>query len=266
MTPPPEYPALPIPFVKGLMAGVVTMLGASGGTPALLQWMIGETFPQHQETLPHPNQLATFNPLYPYYRQSFGQPVPVPYHYLTYLRQGLDVLYTPRVGATMALRVGQHWWQGEPPIQQHRSNKDTLQYLLTPSILDVLHDARLEYIDKIRPITPGQAHTPLEPDEPLFLGIACRAFAAALLQEGGIECEVESTQQGTTVSFTSCPFCANQLPSCSLLCGVVEAMLLWAYRQPHRDSLTTALSGYRLEMRFWNADSHHIHLVLEEQS
>ena len=145
---------------------------------------------------------------------------------------GLDVIHTPRAGQGMALRIGQHWWQGEPPIQQHRSNKDTLQYLLTPSMLDVIHEARLEYVGKIRPITPGRPHTPLEPDEPFFLGIACRAFAAVLLQEAGIECQVESTQHYTAVSFPYCPFCANQLPSCNLLRGVVEAMLLWAYRQP----------------------------------
>jgi hypothetical protein len=265
MTPPsPQQPTLPIPFAKGLMAGIVDVLGASGGTPALLQWMIHEMFPQYQETLPHRNELAIFNPLYPFYRQSFGSPVPVPYRYLTYMRQGLDVLYTPRAGAGMASRIGQHWWQGEPPIQQHRSTKDTLQYLLTSSMLDVIHEARLEYVGKIRPITPGHPHIPVEPDGPLFLGIACRAFAAALLQEGGIECQVESTQQDTTLSFPCCPFCANQLKSCNLLRGVIEAMLLWVYRQPNLDSLTTAVTDYRLEIRLWNADSHHIHLVLEE--
>lgn len=133
-------------------------------------------------------------------------------------------------------------------------------------MLDAIHQARLAYVGKIRSLRPGQPHTPLEPDEPLFLGIACRAFATALLQEGGIECQVESTQQGTTVSFPSCPFCANRLPSCNLLRGVVEAMLLWAYRQPNLESLTTALAGYRLEMRLWNTDSHHIRLLHKERS
>jgi hypothetical protein len=47
---------------------------------------------------------------------------------------------------------------------------------------------------------------------------------------------------------------------------VVEAMLLWVYRQPNLDALATVLSGYRLEMRLWNADSHFIRLVLEERS
>jgi hypothetical protein len=265
MVPPqPDPPALSLPFAKGLMAGIVDVLGASGGTPALLQWMIREMFPRYQEALPNRDDLASFNPLYPYYRHLFGPLVPVPYRYLTYLRQGLDVLNTPRASEGMALRIGQHWWQGEPPFQQHRSTKDTLQYLLTPSMLDVLHAARLEYVSKIRPITPDQPSTPLEPDEPLFLGIVCRAFAAALVQQGGIHCQVESTQQYTAVSFPYCPFCANQLPSCNLLRGVVEAMLLWAYRQPNLDSLATAFFDYRLEMTLWNADSHHIRLILGE--
>lgn len=102
------------------MAGIVNVLGASGGTPALLQWMIREMFLQYQETLPQRTELAGFNPLYPYYRELFGLPVPVPYRYLTHLRRGLDVFSTPRTGEQMALRIGQHWWFALPPMLTDR--------------------------------------------------------------------------------------------------------------------------------------------------
>jgi hypothetical protein len=245
------------------MAGIVHVLGASGGTPALLDWMIRAMYPQYQAALPRPEQRASVNPLYPYYREYFGPLVPVPYVYLSALRRGLDAQFTPRGGSGIALAIGRHWWEGEPPIQQYRPTKATLQYLLAPSMLDALHEARIAYISQIRPHIPGQHHTPPEASEPLLLWAACHAFGAALLQQGGVSCQVARASHGADVVFPDCPFCEGQLLTCNLLRGVVEAMLLWTYRQPDLGTLRASPSGERIVVSLANDDSHRLQVYLE---
>ena len=161
--------ALPVPFTLGLIAGIVDTLGASGGTPSLLDWMIKEIFPRYHDHLPPIDERATYNPLYSYYRSHYGTLAPVDYAYLALLRRGLDVLHGIQAGSGIARRIGHHWWLGEPPIHQYRPLTDTLQYLLTPIILDNIHDARIAYISRIRPLEPGKPTIRLPSEEPLYL-------------------------------------------------------------------------------------------------
>jgi len=253
---------LPVSCTLGLMAGIVDALGASGGTPALLDWMIRERFPRFRDQLPPINDRATYNPLYPYYRSHYGSLAPVDHLYLALLRQGLEAQYGARGGNGIALRIEHHWWRGEPPIQQFRPLKDTLQYLLTPSILDITHNARLTYISRIRPMEPGKPPPPLPPSEVFMLTAACHAFSDIFAQQSRIECQVETISEHICIYFPSCPFCNNQLPTCNILRGVVEEMILWLYRKDTVESLNSALRGYSVTITPKMNDSHQMLIAL----
>jgi hypothetical protein len=254
--------ALPISFTLGLMAGIVATLGASGGTPSLLDWMIRKRFPRFYEHLPAMTERATYNPLYPYYRSTYGTLAPVDHAYLALLRQSLEEMYGERGGKGIALRIGQHWWRGEPPIHQFRPIKDTLQYMLTPNMLDVIHNARITYISRIRPMEPGKPTHPLPPSEPFMLIAACQAFADVFRQQSTMECQVETTNESICIRFPSCPFCNNHLSACNILRGVVEEMILWLYRKDTLASLNTSLRDYSLTMTPKKNDSHQMLIKL----
>lgn len=258
--------ALPVPFTLGLIAGIVDTLGASGGTPSLLDWMIKEIFPRYHDHLPPIDERATYNPLYSYYRSHYGTLAPVDYAYLALLRRGLDVLHGIQAGSGIARRIGHHWWLGEPPIHQYRPLTDTLQYLLTPTILDNIHDARIAYISRIRPLEPGKPTIRLPSEEPFMLTAACQAFAEVFTKQSTIECQVESIEDTICILFPSCPFCNNQLATCSVLGGVVEEMIVWLYRKDTLDSVNKVLRDYSLNITPRNNDSHHVLITLTRKA
>ena len=255
-TSPQDINALPVSVAKGLIAGFVEVLGSSG-THALLNWMVRERYPAFTDALPEPHQLAQFNPLFPYYRDLFGAPLAVPYLYLALLRQGLDVFYPQNV-PQLAHAIGIHWWMGEPPIQQNRSQKDTLNYLMTNTLLDQLYTARQDFISQIRPSLSGKLSVSPSPDERWLLTRATHAFAYTFQTTTGIAATVTNNSQTVDIRFSNCPFCNNRLPHCNVLPGVFQAFLLWLYRTPTQVTLASVIGGYQLKELIQHDNSHHI--------
>jgi len=208
------------------------------------------------------NERATYNPLYPYYRSHYGSLTPVDHAYLALLRHGLEAQYGAHGGNGIALHIGRHWWRGEPPIQQFRPTKDTLQYILTPTMLDVIHNARMTYVGRIRPMESGKPTHPLPPSEPFMLTAACQAFVDVFRQQSTIDCQIETNNESICIRFPSCPFCNNYLSTCNILRGVVEEMILWLYRTDTLKSLNTLLHNYSLTIIPKNNDSHQVLMKL----
>lgn len=253
--------SLPIPVAKGLIDGFVHVLGASAAQ-SLLQWSVLERFPEFAGNLPKQSDLASLNSLFPYYRDHYGTPIAVPYRDLILIRLGLDELY-PAQASKLAFAIGFHWWIGEPPILQQRSQTDTLHYLLMSSLLEQLYIARRDSIARIHPLVPGELTTAPELAESSLLMQAISAFARTFQDASGITATVSvSSNQLIGIAFSRCPFCNNRLHSCNLLYGLFEAFLMWLYRVPSQEGIETAVEGYLLERTPKDGNSHSISLRL----
>ncbi len=99
-----------------------------------------------------------------------------------------------------------------------------------------------------------------------MLTAACQAFAEVFTKQSTIECQVESIEDTICILFPSCPFCNNQLATCSVLGGVVEEMIVWLYRKDTLDSVNKVLRDYSLNITPRNNDSHHVLITLTRKA
>jgi len=56
--------------------------------------------------------------------------------------------------------------------------------------------------------------------------LATKNFAKRIKSSGGVLVTLDEFDTGMQITFSECPFCANGLPACNILFGVVQGMLL----------------------------------------
>lgn len=173
-----------------------------------------------------PEQLVQYNPLYAYTRQSTVERGVVNYIYVSKLFDMLERLnQTHHNNSFNREMIGRSWWRGIPPIVQNRSYRYNLQRIVGSKLLSLYDNVDL---------------FAMESPEPLRLRFACRIFAKVLIEDIGIQCQVDARYTTTLLTFPDCPFCANKLSECRVLFGVVKAFILWLYDSSEDDSFTVA--------------------------
>lgn len=253
---------LPVAFTKGLIGSIIDIFGYESGAPELLQLSVADTLPEMRHWQDWFSLVATLNPLYAYYRSDLGIPEPVDYSFLDRLRRAIDKLY-PHGDAYLAQQIGWSWWMNDYPLARRWYSSYSLQHVAGSAIVQALQQTKLQ-----PPPTAHDGEARFVWAEEQRIRIACRKFAQVIQHEGGIACTIKERERALLVHFTDCPFCANKMPDCGILFGLIERMLLWLYGERHIDKgaqarytvCTTATDGL-LNVRPAHDDTHAVAII-----
>lgn len=191
---------LPVDFTQSWVQAYFDILWAS---TAIGTW--GITF---RDWFPNLENM----PLYPYYTHSANDPShlePVDYWFFQQTRIGLNEYIGEDAADERFEIIGLEWWSylnniiGKsiiPPYQY----KIPLSNPLSEEICELTPQQFAEH--RIR--------------------LAVSNFAKNMQGDGRIICKLDKFDRGLQLSFPECPFCANELPRCNILFGVVQGMLL----------------------------------------
>lgn len=253
--------SIPVPFIKGLMGAIIDIFGYGAGAPDLLRLSVDDKLPPMQHWQDWLWLVATFNPLCAYYRSDLGTPEPIDYRFLERLRQAIVTLY-PQGHAFLSQRIGWSWWVNDYPLARRWYSSYSMQHLLGPVIVQTLQQTTVP--------PPPDDHAGIARfvwTEEQRVRLACRQFVQALQSDGGISCTIVEHERALLIWFTDCPFCANRLPECGILFGLVERMILWLYGERHVDkvsrthSVCAEITNGLLSVRTVRDDSHAVAIV-----
>src|SRR5947209_3082172 len=101
---------LPFIFVRGLVNAIISVMGYSGGTPALLNLAIEAYLPLGNDGKPSWTVVPNHQPLWSYYREGQANFPPVDFAYLSLLLPGIVKMYGLRGAKDLSRRIGQKWW------------------------------------------------------------------------------------------------------------------------------------------------------------
>lgn len=143
---------------------------------------------------------------------------PVDYWYLEQMRKGFIEYYGPH-SAPRAQLIGSVWWASRRTVLSRGGGLYDLQYLIgfdiVQSLRQVFHMKHPDYYS-LNPL--GRKN---------LIQVACQTFSDKLQSESGLACRITEHHTGFLITFPDCPFCANKLPTCNILFGVVQGLLLW---------------------------------------
>lgn len=157
-------------------------------------------------------------PLYPYHKNNSSQFEPVDYWFFEQTRKGLDGYIGERAAGQRSGIIGFEWWS-------HLNGE------IGDSIIPPFKYSKL-WSDGICELTPQQLAE-------YRIRLAVSNFAKNMETNGGILSRLDELERGLQISFPECPFCANDLPECNMLFGLVQGMLL------HQCGLQPILSGWK---------------------
>jgi hypothetical protein len=148
-------------------------------------------------------------PLYAYYKNNSSQFEPVDYWFFEQTRKGLDNYIGERSAYRRSEVIGFEWWSY---LNDIIGNNIIPPYQFLPPLSNPLSE-------EIYELTPQQFTE-------YRIRLAVSNFAKNMEAYGGIICKLDQVDRGLQISFPECPFCANELPGCNILFGVVQGMLL----------------------------------------
>jgi hypothetical protein len=208
----------PVNFTHGWIQTHLNVLGADG-VPGLIGFGFREWFSKIGDV-----------PLYQYYRYWWDKTIksddkceynfePIDYWFLEQMRKSLDTYYGPAASIRIAPRLGANWW-GNSVFHTSWQVLYNLPYLLgfDATWLEVDQDTNSQ--------SPAYKPTPLIRMQRL-IRLASHRFIDKMQNNGGIAGTLVEHDTGLLITFPDCPFCANQLPECNILFGVVQGMLRW---------------------------------------
>jgi hypothetical protein len=156
------------------------------------------------------------NPLYSYHLKAIpsGKTInlePVDYWVLEQVRRAFNDYYGERAANRLSEIVGLEWWS-------------YLNDLIGNNIIPPYTYSKLHSEDLYK-LTPPQftEHR---------IRLAVSNFAKKMKSSGGVLVALDEFDTGMQITFSECPFCANGLPACNILFGVVQGMLLHLFGIP----------------------------------
>jgi hypothetical protein len=187
-------------------------------------------------------------PLYPYYKNNSSQFKPIDYWFFQQTRKGLNDYIGERSASRRSEIIGFEWWSYLNELIGHN--------IIPP------HKFSNPLSEEIYDFTPQQLTE-------YRLRLAVSNFAKNMETYGGILSKLEELERGLQITFSKCPFCANDLPGCNILFGLVQGMLLHLYGIPpllksgnEGKLIFSAASDItqRVQYQLVNTDSHLIQL------
>lgn len=185
---------------------------------------------------------------------------PIDYWFFEQTRKGLNAYIGERAASDRSMMIGFEWWSYLNDIIGH--NLIPPHKFRNPSSSGIYYE-ELKSPTGIHELTPPQfTHH--------RIGVAARNFAKKVKTAGGILTQLDEIEGGLYLTFPQCPFCANELPKCNILFGLVQGMLMHQCGiQPVLETgkenellFKTALHvTQRMEYRLVDGDSHSIQLM-----
>lgn len=231
---------LPVEFAYEWIKAHIDVLWESGAA-AVVNYKLLEWYPN-----------ADLSPLYPYYHKASTNKhdlklEPIDYWYFEQMRQALDAYYGERASYCLAARIGFAWWS-------------YLNDLIGDNIIPSYSYRELISVG-IHKLTSQQLAEHR-------IRLAVNKFAEKMETKGRISTTLNDFDTGVQITFSQCPFCANGLPECNILYGVVQGMLLHLFGiQPvikDRDGelIFSAASeiGQQVQYQLVDNDSHLVQL------
>ncbi|NJN93247.1 MAG: hypothetical protein HC875_03700 [Anaerolineales bacterium] len=149
---------------------------------------------------------------------------PIDYWFLEQMRRGLTEYHGQAGSSSSAQLIGATWWASKHGILSQGEGLYNLQYLIgfdiVQSLRQVLQNPNTKHPDYYNLNPLGRKYLTL---------VAFQTFSNRLQSEAGLICKVVEYDAGLFVTFPDCPFCDNKLPTCNILFGVVQGLLLWLF-------------------------------------